>query len=163
MAEHWITTNINNRVMKRLYILILLLLAASCVKSPEYPPVCGVGFPDGDVSCGYQEGSLSAKVLSSGEFVATIEESAHWLRFADKPSSRKITANGDVYLRFVYDINRSVPRQAKVTLLCGNNQAVMTVSQDGLLSDGFELKVARCLLHTKVECRMFWYIPRSRT
>ena len=127
--------------MKRLYVLMVFLFAVACVKSPEFPPVCGVGFPDGDVSCTYQEGVISARVLSSGEFSATIEDDALWLRFADDPASRTISAYGDVDLKFVYDINRGVPRTAKVTLVCGNNQAVLTVSQDGLLDNGFELKV----------------------
>ena len=130
-------------MMKRLYILMILLIAVSCVKSPEYPSVCGVGFPGGDeVFCEYQAGSISVEVLSSGEFTATIDESAMWLRFADNESSRTITASGDLDLRFVYDINRSVPRSAKVTLRCGNNQAVMTLTQNGLLSNGFELKTS---------------------
>ena len=127
--------------MKRLYILTVFLLALSCVKSPEYPPVEGVGFPDGDVTCDYQAGSFSARVLSNGSFTATIEDNAQWLRFEGSESSRTIQASGDVQLRFVYDINRSVPRQAKVTLVRGNNVAEMIVLQDGLLDDGFELKV----------------------
>ena len=122
---------------------MILLLAAACVKSPEYPQVCGVGFPGGDeVSCEYQAGRISVEVLSSGEFTATIDEDATWLRFADKPSSRTLTASGDLDIRFEYDINRSVPRSAKVTLRCGTNQAVLTVTQKGLLDNGFELKTS---------------------
>lgn len=139
--------NINSKEMKKLYILTILLLAAACVKGPEYPSIDGVGVEsiDGErfsgvVECTYEADSFVAKVLASGSFTATIDENAEWLNFEQDRGSRTIVANGDTEIRFAYDINRGVPREAQVTFVCGTNSCTMTVSQDGLIENDFQLQ-----------------------
>lgn len=127
--------------------MTILLLTAACVKSPEYPSIDGVGVEsiDGEqfggvVECTYEAGSFVAKVLASDSFTAVIGENAEWLNFEQSMGSRTIEAHGDTEISFAYDINRGVTREAQVTFVCGTNSFSMTVSQEGLIQDGFQLQ-----------------------
>ncbi len=93
------------------------LFVISCERKPEYVGVDELGCVNvkGE-SCvvdtvGYAAGKYSMHVLSNCDFTVTVPEDADWLGISGT-DSRSASFNGDCYVEFVYDINRSIPRNA---------------------------------------------------
>lgn len=123
---------------KIVYILSVTLAAVCCTGIFDDTSIYELGPVDTEISVGYQGGDCSTQVLSNGAFSVSIPDDADWVHFKSS-ADRKLSLSGDVTLSFTVDINRSVPRKAGVVLSRGNNTAILTISQDGLLQGGFEL------------------------
>lgn len=125
--------------MKKVYcILAAALLALCCTRLSDDTSIYELGPVDTELSVGYEGGECGTQILSNGDFTVSIPEDAGWIHFKSS-ADRVLNLSGDVAVSFTVDINRSVPRKAGVILNRGNNTAILTISQDGLLQGGLEL------------------------
>ena len=125
--------------MRKIICIIAFALAVlCCTRVSDDTTIYELGPVSSELVIGYEGGECSTEVLSNGDFTVTIPEEADWIHFKASAGS-VLSLSGDVTLSFTVDINRGVPRKASVALLRGNNQAFITVSQDGILQGGFEL------------------------
>lgn len=125
--------------MKKLYYIVAFALSVlCCTRISDDTSIYELGPADPELSIGYEGGECATTILSNGDFTVSIPEDANWVHF---PSSeiRSIKLNGDTQLSFCVDMNRSVPRKAEIVLTRGNNTALLTIRQSGLLQGGFEL------------------------
>ncbi len=120
------------------YILYFALAALGCTRLSDDASIYELGPVEQEISMGYEGGECGTKVLSNGDFTVSIPMEAHWLHFKSS-AERTLQLNGDATVSFTVDINRSVPRKAEVVLHRGNNTALLTIRQSGLLQGGFEL------------------------
>lgn len=120
------------------YIIYVVLAVLGCTRLSDDTSIYELGPVDQEISVGYEGGECSTKVLSNGNFTVSIPDDASWLHFKSS-AERTLTFTGDMTLSFTVDINRSVPRKANVVLHRGNNTALLSIRQSGLLQGGFEL------------------------
>ena len=128
--------------MKKYIIYIALCLAAalSCEQLPEDVHIYGVGCKEKVVALGSDAGEYTLEVFADGEFTATLDESATWIRFASDPQAREIALSGDMTVDFAYEINRGIPRTAVLTLTRGTNVFELAFNQDGILEGGVTIE-----------------------
>lgn len=123
---------------KVFYILAFALTVLCCKGITDDTSIYELGPVDTQLSVGYEGGECGTTILSNGDFTISLPEDAHWVHFKSS-ADRTMSLNGDVPVSFTVDINRSIPRKAELELLRGNNHAVLTIVQDGLLQGGSEL------------------------
>ena len=123
---------------KFIYILAFAWAVICCTRIYDDASIYELGPVDTQLSVGYEGGECGTKILSNGEFTISIPENASWIHFKSS-AENKLKLSGDTAVSFVVDINRSVPRKAEIVLERGNNRALLTIVQDGLLQGGFEL------------------------
>lgn len=132
-----------------IYIALCLMAAVSCEQLPDQVKIYGVGCYDPatgtalkDVDLGIDAGTYTLSVYADGEFTASLNEEDSWIRFADYGADRTVAGNGDHDLKFVYDINKGIPRTAVLILERGTNIYKVNLTQDGILEGGivFEQK-----------------------
>ena len=135
--------------MKRYIINMALCLVAalSCEQLPDDVKIYGIGCIDPEkgtplheVSLGVDPGQYQLKVYADGEFTATLEDGAEWIRFSADPASRVLVGNGDMTIDLVYDINKGIPRTALLTLERGTNVFKVNLVQDGILEGGIDFE-----------------------
>lgn len=120
------------------YILYFALAVLGCTRLSDDTSIYELGPVNPEISVGYEGGECGTKVLSNGDFTVSIPDDADWLHFKSS-SGRTMKLSGDATISFTVDINRSVPRKAEVVMRRGNNTALLTIRQSGLLQGGFEL------------------------
>lgn len=120
------------------YIIASALAVICCSPISDDTSIYELGPVSTELNVGYEGGECGTDILSNGEFTITIPEEITWIHFKSS-EARSLTLSGDVAVSFTVDINRSVPRKAEIVLLRGNNRALLTIVQDGLLQGGFEL------------------------
>ena len=128
--------------MKRYIIYIALCLAAalSCEQLPDNVQIYGVGCKDKEAALGSDAGEYILEVFADGEFTATLEEDATWIRFASASEAREIALTGNATIGFSYDINRGIPRTAVLTLTRGTNVFEFSFTQEGILEGGITIE-----------------------
>lgn len=114
------------------------LAVLCCTRLSDDLSIYELGPVETQLSVGYEGGECGTKILSNGDFTISIPEDADWIHFQSS-AERTLSLSGDVTVSFTVDINRSVPRKANLVLRRGNNTALLTIVQDGLLQGGFEL------------------------
>lgn len=124
---------------KILLLVSLSLLVLSCTREARRAPIDELGCAQSVQIVGYPAGEAVFDVLSSGSWMAVLSEDDPWLRFADAPDSRSLPFNGDAPLKVVYDIDRGMSRTAVIHLLMESRQVKLTLTQQGLLSDSFDI------------------------
>lgn len=120
------------------YIAAVAFAALCCTRVSDDTSVYELGPVDTQLTVGYEGGECGTNILSNGEFTISIPEDAGWIHFKSS-AERTMTFNGDLAVTFTVDINRGVSRKAEVILERGNNHAILTIVQGGLLQGGFEL------------------------
>ena len=138
------------RLMKKyiLYIALCLMAAVSCEQLPDEVKIYGVGCYDPaneltalrEKDLNVDAGEFVVGVYADGEFTATLPDDETWIRFADQEAARSVSGNGDTTIKFVYDINKGIPRTAVLTLQRGNNVFELKFTQSGILEGGVEFQ-----------------------
>lgn len=118
--------------------MALAWAAIACTQISDDTSIYELGPQDTQLNVGYEGGECSTMILSNGAFTISIPEEANWIHFESSDASR-MDLIGDVSVTFIIDLNRSVPRRAEIELIRGNNHALLTIAQDGLLQGGLEL------------------------
>jgi len=117
---------------KLIYFLFAAALLSACAEKDGMVEPLELGVGDKSPVVGCEAGKYSVKVLSDGEFTASLD-SENWIGFASSPE-RSITACGDVEIPLVYDINRGLMRQSTITLTRGRRSVQVVLTQNGVLS-----------------------------
>lgn len=124
---------------KILLLISFALLALSCTREARRAPIDELGCKQPGQTVGYSAGEAVFEILSSGTWTAFLSDEDVWIRFADAPSSRFLSNTGDAPLKVVYDIDRGMSRTAVICLSMESRSVKLTLTQQGLLSDSFDI------------------------
>ena len=120
--------------MKRLaYILFVVLAAWSCVEEDGRIEAVEIGAMENEVTLECTQGEYVMEVLSNGDYTATISK-GDWLSFDGGAMVHH--GNSDENVKIAYEMNRGAKRTAEVVLSRKGRQAVVSISQKGIIEVG---------------------------
>ncbi len=123
--------------MKRIaYILTFVLAVAACVEKDERIEAIEIGAMEENVTLECVQGRYVMDVLANGDYSAIISQ-GDWLCFDS--GSMTHSGSGDSQVGITYEMNRGASRTAEVILSRKGRNAVVVLTQKGIIDMGLSL------------------------
>lgn len=132
--------------MKKIFVVILSVMALAACSSPYYPeyrPLIALGAETSNLVCENTEDNVNLRVISNVAFDATITSGSEWLKFADEDgeaiSDVVVSGSGNKTLTFKHLQNNNEKRVAYLILSSDTRRDTVKVKQMGRYEDFLDI------------------------